>query len=157
MMMSDIVKTYLDDRGIHYQLSSHRRTATSRETAAAAHVKPNQVAKAVLMRRGWEYLMVVIPADRRVDDASVDAEMGSHFELAPTQEVESLLNDCLPGAIPPVGRAYGLETLVDDSLDAQTDVYFEAGDHEHLVHVNGNSFHKLLSDCRHGHYTTHGV
>ena len=61
MMMSDIVKTYLDDRGIDYQLSSHRRTATSRETAAAAHVKPNQVAKAVLMRRGWEYLMVVVP------------------------------------------------------------------------------------------------
>lgn len=155
MMMSDIVKTYLDDRGIDYQLSSHRRTATSRQSAAAAHVKPNQVAKAVLMRRGWEYVMVVVPADSRVDTRSIDREMGTHYELAPTNKAESLLEDCAPGAIPPVGKAYGVETLVDDTLDSLTDVYFEAGDHEHLIHVSGIDFHKLLSDCRHGHYSMH--
>lgn len=155
MMMSDIVKTYLDDRGIDYQLSSHRRTATSRQTAAAAHVKPNQVAKAVLMRRGWEYLMVVVPADSRVDTQSIDREMGTHFEIAPMSKVEGLLEDCSPGAIPPVGHAYGVETLVDDTLDALSDVYFEAGDHEHLIHISGDSFHRLLNDCRHGHYSMH--
>lgn len=62
MMMSDIVKTYLNDRGIDYQLSAHRKTATSRQSAAAAHVKANQVAKAVLINHGGEYLMVVVPA-----------------------------------------------------------------------------------------------
>lgn len=155
MMMSDIVKTYLDDRGIDYQLSSHRRTATSRQSAAAAHIKPNQVAKAVLMRRGGEYVMVVVPANSRVDPKSIDREMGTHYELAPVNIAESLLEDCAPGAIPPLGKAYGVETLVDDTLDSLSDVYFEAGDHEHLIHVSGIDFHKLLSDCRHGHYSMH--
>lgn len=155
MMMSDIVKTYLDDRGIDYQLSSHPITATSRQTAAAAHIKPHQVAKAVLMRRGTEYLMVVVPADSLVNTRSIDREMGTHYELAPTSNVESMLEDCSPGAIPPLGRAYGVETLVDDTLDSLTDVYFEAGDHKHLIHVSGIDFHRLLSDCRHGHYSMH--
>jgi Ala-tRNA(Pro) deacylase len=155
MMMSDVVKTYLNDRGIDYQLSAHRKTATSRQSAAAAHVKANQVAKAVLMNHGGEYLMVVVPADSRVDNNRIDREMGTHYQLAPQNQVESMLDDCVPGAIPPIGRAYGVETLVDDSLASLTDVYFEAGDHEHLIHVSGIDFHKLLSDCRHGQYSIH--
>lgn len=154
MIMSDIVKTYLDDKGIEFQLSSHPRTSSSRQTAAAAHVNENQLAKAVLLKHGWEYLMVVIPADSRVKLDSIAAEMGEQYEVAPTHKVESLLEDCKPGAIPPIGHVYGVETLVDESLDQLSDVYFEAGDHEHLVHVDGQAFHKMLGDCRHGRFST---
>jgi len=154
MMMSNVVKTYLDDHGIDYQLSAHNRTATSRQSASAAHIKPHQLAKAVLMKQGGKYLMVVVPADSQVDTQSVDREMDGHYEVAPMNQAESLFRDCKPGAIPPLGNAYGMETLVDDAFDTYTDVFFEAGDHEHLVHVDGISFHGLLSDCRHGHYST---
>jgi Ala-tRNA(Pro) deacylase len=155
MMMSNIVKTYLDDRGIDYQLSSHRHTASSRQTAAAAHVKPHQLAKAVILKCDMDYLMVVVPADMRVDPHLVYEDLGTFYDVASTFNAESLMDDCEPGAIPPIGRAYGVKTLVDDSLDDLSDVYLEAGDHEHLIHVNASNFRKLLSDCRHGHYTRH--
>jgi hypothetical protein len=46
--------------------------------------------------------------------------------------------------------AYGVETIWEDSLMAQPELYFEAGDHEHLVRVKAKDFIKLLPNCPHG-------
>ena len=70
--------------------------------------------------------------------------------LAVEQDVAELFRDCDPGAIPPLGAAYGVKTLVDDSLVNQPDVYFEAGDHEDLIHVDHAQFSELMSGAEHG-------
>jgi Ala-tRNA(Pro) deacylase len=69
------------------------------------------------------------------------------------KQVETLFLDCEPGAVPALGRAYGLNVVVDDSLAQEPDVYFEAGDHASLVHISGPSFQKLMADARHGRFT----
>ncbi len=48
------------------------------------------------------------------------------------------------GALPPVCMAYGMQTFLDDSLARQPDVYFEAGDHEELVHMDRDEFLALM-------------
>jgi Ala-tRNA(Pro) deacylase len=35
---------------------------------------------------------------------------------------------------------------------AQPQVYFEAGDHEHLVRMATQDFARVLGDCPHGHF-----
>ena len=40
-----------------------------------------------------------------------------------------LFDDCEFGAVPPVGAAYGLPVLLDESLDGASELHFEAGDH----------------------------
>jgi Ala-tRNA(Pro) deacylase len=57
--------------------------------------------------------------------------------------------------VPALGAAYGMETLLDDSLAAQDDVYIEGGDHESLIHLSGESFRTLLGQARHGDFSTH--
>jgi Ala-tRNA(Pro) deacylase len=49
-----------------------------------------------------------------------------------------------------VGEAFGVRTAVDDELLASDDVYFEAGDHEHLVHVRHDDFARLMGHQLHG-------
>jgi len=47
-----------------------------------------------------------------------------------------------------------METLVDDALAEQSDIYFEAGDHEQLIHVSAETFQTLLGDdARHGRFS----
>jgi Ala-tRNA(Pro) deacylase len=41
---------------------------------------------------------------------------------------------------------------VDDSLLRLPDVYFEAGDHEALVHVTGEAFKDLIIGSAHGRF-----
>jgi Ala-tRNA(Pro) deacylase len=67
-------------------------------------------------------------------------------------DLGQLFPDCEPGAVPPFGFAYGLETLLDEALRSLSAIYFEAGDHTHLVRVNGETFTKLMAGVRHGRF-----
>jgi Ala-tRNA(Pro) deacylase len=63
-----------------------------------------------------------------------------------------LFADCERGAIPPVGLAYGMTTIVDDSLAAQPEIYCEAGDHETLLHMNRDTFMSLMEHADHARF-----
>ena len=62
--------------------------------------------------------------------------------------------NCVPGAIPPVGECYGLDTVVDDSIEEQPEVYLEGGDHATLVHMSQEQFAGLTSTAQHGRFST---
>ena len=80
--------------------------------------------------------------------------MNRNLGLAAESELGNLFFDCEIGALPALGPAYGVETVVDDALAEQPDIYFEAGDHEQLIHVSAETFQALLGDAiRHGHFS----
>jgi Ala-tRNA(Pro) deacylase len=64
-----------------------------------------------------------------------------------------LFPDCAKGAVPALGAAYGLETFLDEALTSLANVYFEAGDHRHLLRVSGDAFAELLAGARRGHFS----
>jgi Ala-tRNA(Pro) deacylase len=43
-----------------------------------------------------------------------------------------------------------VRTIYDDDLLEQGDLYFEAGDHERLVHVTREQFQRLMANQLHG-------
>jgi Ala-tRNA(Pro) deacylase len=59
------------------------------------------------------------------------------------------------GAIPPLGQAYGIEVVVDDSLGENSDIYFEAGDHTSLIHMRSKDFKDLMKTAQHGTFSRH--
>ena len=61
----------------------------------------------------------------------------------------ALFPDCENGAVPAVGAAYGLSSIIDDSLDDVDDIYFEGGDHKTLVHISGSQFCELTKKSLH--------
>jgi Ala-tRNA(Pro) deacylase len=52
--------------------------------------------------------------------------------------------------VPPIGAAYGIESVWDEQLMQEPDLYFELGDHKHLVHMQTGDYLALLGDVRHG-------
>ena len=80
-------------------------------------------------------------------------ELNRELHLAEEEEIGTLFPDCEVGAIPPLGPAYGIETFLDQSVSTLANVYFEAGDHEELIHVSGEAFQTLLSGVRQGYYS----
>jgi Ala-tRNA(Pro) deacylase len=106
-----------------------------------------------LLKDADSYLLAVIPGSSHVRLHGIQAELNQDLELAPEQDVERLFSDCDPGAIPCTGMVYGIETVVDEALASLAFVYFESGDHEQLVRVSGDDFHKLMSGLRYGHFS----
>ena len=153
MAIAETVRSHLEGLNIDYELITHPHTASSRETAAAAAVREDHIAKGVLLKDAEGYVLAVIPGDSWVRFHGVQAELNRQLELAPETEVEALFSDCDPGAVPCTGTAYGLETVVDEALASLAFVYFESGDHEHLARVSGDDFRRLVSGLRHGHFS----
>jgi len=156
MAVAKTVHKFLTDHSINYDLVPHPHTASSHETASAARVDEDHIAKAVIVRDGAGYAMVVVPASNRVELAHLSKELQRDFHLATENEIQPLFTDCDIGAVPPLGPAYGIETFLDDALASLANVYFEAGDHEELVHTRGDDFRALLGGVRHGWYSHDG-
>ena len=55
------------------------------------------------------------------------------MEFAEEGELQILFRDCDLGAIPALGPAYGIETIVDERLDRAAEVWLEAGDHAEVA------------------------
>jgi Ala-tRNA(Pro) deacylase len=64
----------------------------------------------------------------------------------------SMFEDCELGAVPPLGLAYGMTTVIDDSLADQPEIYFEAGDHEQLIRINREEFMILMDHAEHARF-----
>jgi Ala-tRNA(Pro) deacylase len=149
MGMALKLQQYLDAQGIAYDLTKHTRTATAAQTAHASHISGHCLAKGVVLKRRDGYVLAVVPASRQVQLEAVGRSLDRPVSMATEEEIATLFPDCEVGAIPPIGPAYGLETIVDDSFDAVPDIYFEAGDHRNLVHISDKEFQNLMMDCRH--------
>lgn len=155
MAIAITLEQYLQDQDIDFDLLHHDQTRTSLEAASAANVSGDCVAKTVILEDDSGYVMVVVPASHQLEMPRVHDLLLRPLILAHENELPRLFSDCKPGAIPPIGDAYGIETLVDDSLAEQPDIYFEAGDHEALVHVDTENFSYLTSDAVHGRFSRH--
>ena len=153
MAMADTVKKFMTQMSIDYELVSHPHTGSSHETAEASHVREDHLAKAVIFKDFTGYAMVVVPASNFVEIKHVRKEFNREFELVDEDELARLFADCDTGAVPPLGIAYDVETFLDDALTSLAHVYFESGDHEHLIKVSGEDFKHLLAGVRHGHYS----
>jgi Ala-tRNA(Pro) deacylase len=150
MTIAASVRDCLAREGVHYDMIAHERTRDSNHTAQAAHIPGGRLAKCVILEDDKGYLMAVIPASHKVDLGAVHRQLNRALGLATDQELVELFKDCEPGALPPLGLAYGIDTILDQNLVDAPDIYFEAGDHQALVHVSGSEFLKLMAKAPRG-------
>jgi Ala-tRNA(Pro) deacylase len=99
----------------------------------------------------------LLPSDYHVDLQVLQGLLHQEVKLATESEVKTLFSDCETGAVPPIGAAYGVKTIWDPntSLGRLTKIYFEAGDHQHLVGVSGEQFHELMASAERGKFSRH--
>ena len=155
MTIAASVQKHLVREGVSYQVIEHTRTLDSAHAAQAAHVPGAQLAKGTVLKDDQGFVIAVVPATRKVDLGALHRRFGRPLGLATEDELNGLFRDCEPGAVPPLGAAYGIDSVLDDSLMEESDVYFEAGDHCRLVHVSGIDFRKLMADAPHGDISRH--
>ncbi|MDE1462007.1 aminoacyl-tRNA deacylase [Spartinivicinus poritis] len=154
MAMSETLRQYFASRHIRYEMKWHPSSATSYQTALLAHVSPMQIAKPVILKNQFQhYVMAVVPAKSKLQVKIINEMLEHAFHLAKESELQASFRDCELGAIPPVGQAYHMDTIVDDKLLALDDVYLEGGDHEVLIHLHKEDFALLMEGLMHDQIT----
>lgn len=129
------VQSYLDEHEVHYRLCRHTSVYTAQELAAAEHVSGRRVIKPVVVRADGQFVLCALPANYRVDLSELKSQLlANDVALADERTIAQLFHDCQPGAVPPIGRLYGMTTLMDESLLCRCGhVTFQAGTHEDAV------------------------
>ena len=154
MSIPSHLTSYLDQRGARYEVSMHGHSHSSLETARCANVSPGQLAKSVILEDETGCVMAVIPADKIIMLGEFSRFVGRHrLKRAGEARIAALFDDCDPGAIPPVGMAWGLPTIVDDELETNDVVFMEGGDHERLLRMSHEQFHALMRAQPHGSFS----
>ncbi len=157
MSIANQLQSYLKQNQVKFRVLEHPHSGSSMESAEKAHVPGDALAKGILVKDDDGYLMVVLPSDYHVDLASLEKLLQQRVTLASERELSKLFPDCEPGAVPPLGQVYGIKTIWDprSSLGSQDSVFFEAGDHRHLLKVSGEQFHELMAAAERGVFSHH--
>jgi Ala-tRNA(Pro) deacylase len=145
------LEEYLNEQSISYDVMTHELTISSTRTAQASKVSGDRLAKGVVLAKEGGFVMAVLPASCKVLLDVIEQMLHCPVSLATEDEISAIFPDCEVGAVPPIGAAYALDCVVDESLEEQADLYLEGGDHRSLIHINHAQFHELMKDVPHGH------
>jgi Ala-tRNA(Pro) deacylase len=155
MSIPETVVNYLHGHAIAFEVVTHAPTKTAMETARSAHIPGDRVAKGVVLEDGEDYVLAVLPATHRIDTDALSDLLDREVFLVGEDDVAMVFRDCRYGAVPSVGGAYGILTVVDEAIARQPEVYLECGDHEHLLHIDRSGFEKLIAGSERGRFSRH--
>lgn len=147
MSISTTLENCLFSKGSQYEIVHHAHTDGSSATAESAHIPGDRLAKTVLLGDEFGYVAAVLPSTCHLELHELCDITGRRLVIAYEYELPELFKDCEVGAIHPVCTAYGMKTYLDESLTRQPDVYFEAGDHEALIHMRMEQFLVLMDQA----------
>ncbi|MCP4249231.1 MAG: hypothetical protein GY778_19480 [bacterium] len=131
--------------GIEFSTLQHRPVYTSAEAAAVRGVDLHSGAKALVIKAGQDFVMIVMPADLSLDSKATKNALGcKSIRFAKPDEVYAI-TQLEPGAIPPFGGLFGLKTYCDERLAESTRINFNAGAHDHSVSMTWDGY--LAAEC----------
>src|SRR5215831_17498679 len=123
------LETWLRGKGVAFTVLRHEPVFTSEQAAAVRGTSLASGAKALVLKAGDDFLLAVLPADRKLDSKKAREALGvKSMRFATREEVEQLTG-LQPGSIPPFGSLFGLKTYCDPALSNNTSINFNAGDH----------------------------
>jgi Ala-tRNA(Pro) deacylase len=136
MTVFDRIVALLDSKGVAYDVSRHAPVFTSEEAAKVRGAPLSSGAKALICKAAGEFVLFVMPGDRRLDSKLVRKAFNLRSLRFATREEVEQLTSLLPGSIPPFGKLFGFATYCDEQLAAQSRINFNAGDHSISVNMS---------------------
>ena len=131
---------WLTQYGVAYTVLRHEPVYTSEQAAAVRGAPLSSGAKALLVKAGDRFVLLVLPADRKLDSKKARDTLGVKALRFASKEEVAQLTALQPGSIPPFGSLFNLPTYCDPSLAQNASINFNAGDHAISVQMNYDDF-----------------
>jgi Ala-tRNA(Pro) deacylase len=138
--VTERIQEALRHANVPFQVSQHEPVFTSEQAATVRGTSLASGAKALVVKAGENFVMLVMPADRKLDSrkARTSLEVKS-IRFATKEEVETLTG-LQPGSIPPFGSLFALLTYCDPALAENKTINFNAGDHAISIHMSYSDY-----------------
>lgn len=142
---------WLGATGVPFRVLEHAPVRTRAEAAAVRGTPLEASAQALAVRVDDRPVHLVLPADRRVDNARLRRLLDARrLRFVTPDELQVLSTGCVPGAVPPFGNLFGLDVLVDEELTRCEEIAFNAGSRTVSITMRSADFVRLTGarGCR---------
>jgi prolyl-tRNA editing enzyme YbaK/EbsC (Cys-tRNA(Pro) deacylase) len=123
------LEEWLKEKGVPFTVLRHEPVYTSEQAAAVRGTPLASGAKALVVKAGDDFRLLVLPADRKLDNRKARSALGVKALRFATPEEVLERTGLKPGSIPPFGSLFGLPTWCDPKLAENASINFNAGDH----------------------------
>ncbi len=110
------VKKYLDSKGIDYQELAHKTVYTAYDAAQTLKKQLKEIAKTILVEADKTHVLVVLPADKKINMEKLKKVLGAKKISIPNENVMIKVLKIKPGTLSAFGRLHNLEVIVDKAM-----------------------------------------
>jgi len=155
MSTSITIRRYLDRQDVRYATIPCSDDIETVMALGTEDIAAHSIAKAVILKDLRGMVMAVIPGPHDLDLDALNRQLHRNLRFADAKDYQGVFSDCAPNVLPPLGEAYGFETIIDDSLLDRDLVYFVSGNNHELIRISGHDFQLLHSNAWYGNTFSH--
>ncbi len=133
----------LENSQVKYQALEHEPTPTCEDSARVRGTSMDQGAKALVCFADKKPVLIVLPCSRKLDPKLFKSLFTVRDLRFATPEEVLQLTGLQIGAIPPLGHIFNLPTYVDQTLSAESQIAFNAGDRTKSVIMSYSDYASL--------------
>ncbi|MCX6740606.1 MAG: YbaK/EbsC family protein [Candidatus Parcubacteria bacterium] len=142
------ITNYLDKRDAKYAIVTHKKVYTAYDAAQTLKKKLDEIVKNLLIKTDKGFVLVLLPASKRLDLKQLKKLMNSKGKGVKTVEIPKegamvRLLKVKPGALSAFGRLHALEVYMDKNLRKVKKAIFSSGSFTESFEMAMKEFEKL--------------
>lgn len=135
---------FLSNSGVEYQVVNHEHVHTSAEAAKVRGTSMSEGAKSLMLKSGDEFVMAIIPGDKKLDSRKLRTTMGVRkLKFSSPEEVVKIMG-CKIGACYPFGNLISLKTYAEQTLSNNTWISYSPGVHDKSIRMKWVDYKKIV-------------
>lgn len=137
-----MITNFLASQNVPFQVITHEPVYTSEQAAKVRGTLPEQGAKALLLKTPEEFVLAVLPGNKKLDSKKLKAYLGvKNLRFATPTEVEEVMR-CQIGSCYPFGNLINVKMIVDPSLGKNEFIAFNIGLHHKSIKMKWEDYLK---------------
>lgn len=138
------IVSLLNENHMDFIITEHKAVRTSEEAANVRGVDVKTGAKAMVVKSKDQFLLLVLPADKRINWKKIKAILEvKEIRFASEEEAEKVTHVEM-GAVPPFGNILKLPTYFDESIQNIETVNFNPGSRTHSISMKSYDLISLV-------------
>lgn len=154
MSVSNPVLTYLHRNDVEFKTIEHEPADSLQQAVLQAGIRPELVARAVLMGDEEGVLLAVLPLANAINFSQLFELLQRQLEPVERAAAHHIFQGCELGTVPPLAIPFGIQAVIDESLLEQEIVYLEPGSQHLLARLSGEHFRHLHRYSKRGAFST---
>lgn len=138
------IVNFLNSNNVLHEVIDHEPVYTSEQAAKVRGLSLKEGAKSLLLKADAQFILAVLPGDRRLDSKKLKKELGvKNLRFAAPDEVKEVMG-CEIGACYPFGNLLGMEMLVDERFIKNEMISFNPGVHDKSIKIKWEDYFRAV-------------